>query len=103
MAMRTAIHSLARVHKEIEDVNADFHSLRTVLKETENQFKWNFVMFPNDGALSHLPLIGEIIIPDEYPKDHPYSICSRLLLDTTSTFSEGTCAAANIALCVSIY
>ncbi|OQE15893.1 hypothetical protein PENSTE_c026G10238 [Penicillium steckii] len=71
MAMRTAIHSLARVHKEIEDVNADFHSLRTVLKETENQFEWNFVMFPNDGALSHLPLIGEIIIPDEYPERPP--------------------------------
>ncbi|KAK5790984.1 hypothetical protein VI817_006293 [Penicillium citrinum] len=71
MAMRTALQSLARVHKEIEDVNADFHSLRTVLKETENQFKWNFVMLPNDGALSHLPLIGELIIPDEYPDSPP--------------------------------
>lgn len=66
-----ALRDLLRVHQEIEDVNADFHSLRTVLKETENKMKWNFVMFPNDGALSHLPLIGELIIPERYPDGPP--------------------------------
>lgn len=68
---KMAMRNLLRVHKEIEDVNADFHSLRTVLKETANKAKWNFVMFPNDGALSHLPLIGELIIPSEYPNCPP--------------------------------
>ena len=67
MASRT----LLRVHKEIQDVNDDFHSLRTVLKETENKSKWKFIMFPNDGALSHLPLIGELIIPEYYPTNPP--------------------------------
>lgn len=68
---KMAMRSLLRVHKEIEDVNGDFHSLRTVLKETANKNKWDFVMFPNDGALSHLPLIGEIIIPEKYPEMPP--------------------------------
>ncbi|KAJ5741941.1 hypothetical protein N7533_011350 [Penicillium manginii] len=66
-----ALRDLLRVHKEIEDVNADFHSLRTVLRNTRNKSKWNFVMFPNDGALSHLPLIGELIIPEDYPDCPP--------------------------------
>lgn len=66
-----AMQSLLRVHREIRDVNENFHSLRTVLKETENKLKWNFVMFPNDGALSHLPLIGELIIPVGYPNNPP--------------------------------
>ncbi|KAJ5151128.1 uncharacterized protein N7482_010380 [Penicillium canariense] len=65
------MRNLLRVHKEVRDVNGDFHSLRTVLQETDNKFKWNFLLFPNDGALSHLPLIGELIIPERYPKDPP--------------------------------
>ena len=65
------MHNLARVTREIRDVNGDFHSLRTVLKETENMYRWNFVMFPNDGAMAHLPLIGELIIPTTYPTDPP--------------------------------
>lgn len=52
-------------------MNDDFHSLRTVLRETENKSKWKFIMFPNDGALSHLPLIGELIIPVHYPTNPP--------------------------------
>ena len=65
------MHSLVRVCREVADVNADFHSLRTVLKETENKNKWDFVMFPNDGAMSHLPLIGELVIPPSYPQYPP--------------------------------
>lgn len=52
-------------------MNEVFHSLRTVLKETDHKFKWSFVMFPNDGALSHLPLIGELITPERYPNNPP--------------------------------
>jgi ubiquitin-protein ligase len=66
-----AMKELLRVHREIRDVNDDFHSLRTVLKETDHKSKWNFIMFPNDGALSHLPLIGELVIPERYPIDPP--------------------------------
>lgn len=62
---------LRRVHMEVQDVNDDFHSLRTVLKETDHKSKWNFIMFPNDGALSHLPLIGELVIPEGYPNAPP--------------------------------
>lgn len=65
------MHSLLRVCREVADVNADFHSLRTVLKETANKNKWDFVMFPNDGAMSHLPLIGELVIPPMYPRYPP--------------------------------
>lgn len=66
-----AMKELLRVHREIREVNDDFHSLRTVLRETDHKSKWNFIMFPNDGALSHLPLIGELIIPDTYPINPP--------------------------------
>jgi ubiquitin-protein ligase len=66
-----AMQHLLRVHREVQDVNDDFHSLRTVLKETSHKSKWNFIMFPNDGALSHLPLIGELVIPEQYPKEPP--------------------------------
>lgn len=66
-----AMKELLRVHREIREVNDDFHSLRTVLKETDHKSKWNFIMFPNDGALSHLPLIGELVIPGTYPINPP--------------------------------
>jgi ubiquitin-protein ligase len=66
-----SMQTLIRVIREIQDVNADFHSLRTVLKETDHKLKWNFVMFPNDGAMSRLPLIGELIIRPTYPCDPP--------------------------------
>jgi ubiquitin-protein ligase len=66
-----AMQSLLRVHREVQDVNDDFHSLRTILRETDHKAKWDFIMFPNDGALSHLPLIGELVIPERYPQEPP--------------------------------
>lgn len=58
--------------KEVQDVNNDFHSLRTVLRQkADNMYQWNFIMFPNDGAMSHLPLVGELIIPLTYPTSPP--------------------------------
>jgi len=65
------MHSLARVNREIQDVNNDFHSLRTVIRPTEHKSFWNFVLFPNDGSMCHLPLIGELIIGTTYPRDPP--------------------------------
>ena len=80
-----SMQNLLRVGKEIQDVNDDFHSLRTVLRETPNMFKWNFVMFPNDGAMSHLPLIGELVIRPTYPNDPPvlhlFTITNRWNVD----------------------
>ncbi|CAL5874058.1 uncharacterized protein PFLUO_LOCUS8345 [Penicillium psychrofluorescens] len=85
------MQNLLRVHREIQDVNEDFHSLRTVLKETGNKFKWNFVMFPNDGALAHLPLIGELIIreayPDEPPVLHLFTVTLRSNVDIEREYS----------------
>src|SRR5579859_1983396 len=66
-----SMQALLRVTREIQDVNFDFHSLRTVLRETDHKLKWNFVMFPNDGAMSHFPLIGELIIRPTYPFNPP--------------------------------
>src|SRR5271156_3546399 len=62
---------IRRVNTEIQDVNNDFHSLRTVLRPSDDKSRWNFVMFPNDGGMSHLPLIGELIIRPTYPDDPP--------------------------------
>ena len=58
-----------RVIKEMNDVNEDFHSLRTVVTPSVNGMMnvFNFVMYPNDGAFCSLPLIGRIIIPTSYP------------------------------------
>ena len=67
-----ALFNLRRVYREVQDVNNDFHSLRTVVRpKADNMNKWNFIMFPNDGAMSHLPLVGELIIPESYPTDPP--------------------------------
>ncbi len=63
--------SVRRVLNEIDDVNNDFHSLRTLIRPTEKVNEYSFVLFPNDGAMSHLPLIGEFIIPSLYPADPP--------------------------------
>lgn len=69
----TQLHVFKRLLHEIEDVNKDFHSLRTVIivdpEEHINLFY--FVMFPNDGAIAHLPVYGRMIITNEYPTNPP--------------------------------
>jgi len=50
-----AMQDLRRVNTEIQDINNDFHSLRIVIRSSDDKSLWNFVMFPNDGAMSHLP------------------------------------------------
>lgn len=65
--------SLKRIFQEIEDVNADFFNLRTVLSQDtdSDDLKFYFVMLPNDGAMAHLPLVGALYIHDNYPAYPP--------------------------------
>lgn len=62
-----------RVVREMNEVNEDFHSLRTVVTPSVNGMMnvFNFVMYPNDGAFCSLPLIGRIVIPESYPVNPP--------------------------------
>jgi ubiquitin-protein ligase len=62
-----------RVVREMNEVNEDFHSLRTVVTPSVNGMMnvFNFVMYPNDGAFCSLPLIGRIVIPPSYPVNPP--------------------------------
>ena len=58
---------LKRVWTEVEDVNADFFNLRTVITpDTVNDdvTRFYFTMLPNDGAMAHLTLVGTFYIPN---------------------------------------
>ncbi len=83
---------IRRVFDEIDDVNKDFHSLRTFIKPTDTVNEHSFVLFPNDGAMSHLPLIGELIIPPRYPTSPPvihlFTRTSRYNVDVYSSYSK---------------
>lgn len=69
--MSLTAQQIKRVLNEVKDVNEDFFSLRTVIEPTDRVDLYNFVMLPNDGPMTHLPLIGEMIIPNEYPTKPP--------------------------------
>ena len=62
-----------RLWKEINDVNADFFNLRTVISPApDDDFsQFYFVMSPNDGAMAHLTVAGCFYIPDAYPESPP--------------------------------
>ncbi|CAG9978369.1 unnamed protein product [Clonostachys byssicola] len=64
---------LKRLLKEIDDVNADFFNLRTVisLDPEDDMTRFSFIMLPNDGAMAHLTLVGAMYIPDTYPESPP--------------------------------
>lgn len=64
---------LKRIWKEIDDVNADFFNLRSVISPDpeDNVTRFNFIMLPNDGAMAHLTLVGAMYIPDTYPASPP--------------------------------
>jgi ubiquitin-protein ligase len=64
---------LKRVWREIEQVNADFFNLRTVISPDpdDNVTRYTFIMLPNDGAMAHLTLVGALYIPDTYPVSPP--------------------------------
>jgi ubiquitin-protein ligase len=62
-----------RVLNEIEQVNNDFHTLRTTIVPDPEQHinLFYFVMIPNDGVMAHSKLVGRMIIPNEYPDEPP--------------------------------
>ncbi len=62
-----------RIYRELQDIEADFHSLRTCFKAKSDASVMHqyFVIVPNDGPMCHLPLIGELIIPEQYPDKAP--------------------------------
>ena len=64
---------LKRIYREIEDVNADFFNLRTVITPDpcDDVTRFTFIMQPNDGAMAHLPLVGAFYIPSSYPVSPP--------------------------------
>lgn len=62
-----------RVINEMNDVNQDFRGTRTfIFPDPEDRMNlFYFVMYPNDGVMAHLPIIGRMIIPPSYPTDPP--------------------------------
>ncbi|CAI6094904.1 unnamed protein product [Clonostachys chloroleuca] len=78
---------LKRLLKEIDDVNADFFNLRTVISpDPEDDItRFSFIMIPNDGAMAHLTLVGAMYIPDTYPESPPvihlYTMTERYNVD----------------------
>jgi ubiquitin-protein ligase len=62
-----------KVLAEVDDLNNDFHTLRTVMHPDKDEHinLFYFVMMPNDGAMAHMPLVGRMIIPPTYPNDPP--------------------------------
>jgi len=69
----TSLKHMKRVYDEIEDMNADFHNLRTVMRpDPEDHINlFYFVMLPNDGSMAHQPLVGRMYLPPNYPTDPP--------------------------------
>jgi len=62
-----------RLLREVEDVNREFMSLRTYVfpDPADHLNLFYYVMFPNDGVMSQMPIIGRFIIPPTYPQDPP--------------------------------
>lgn len=62
-----------RLLKEVKEVNQEFISLRTYVfpDPADHLNLFYYVMFPNDGVMSQMPIIGRLIIPPTYPKDPP--------------------------------
>jgi hypothetical protein len=58
---------IKRVWAEVEEANADFFNLRTVITPDlidDDVTRFYFTMIPNDGAMAHLNLVGRFYIPE---------------------------------------
>lgn len=58
---------IKRVWAEVEEANADFFNLRTVITPdlmNDDVTCFYFTMIPNDGAMAHLNLVGRFYIPE---------------------------------------
>jgi ubiquitin-protein ligase len=61
-----------RAFKEVAEVNADFHTLRTYIWPSNSHINlFYFVMMPNDGAMAHQKLIGRMFLSTAYPDSPP--------------------------------
>ncbi len=71
--VNSKVSMYSRLIREINDVNDNFFNLRTVIvpDPEEHCDTLYYLMLPNDGALCHLPLLGRIKIPSNYPNDPP--------------------------------
>jgi ubiquitin-protein ligase len=84
-----------RVLKEIRDINDDFFNLRTVIiPDPDDDINiFYFTMIPNDGLYCHLPLIGRIIIPQNYPTEPPvFHLLTRTNRSNVDVFSHNASA-----------
>lgn len=92
--MTSVSPEIRRVIREIKETNAEFLNLRTVITpDPENDVsKFYFIMFPNDGAASHLPIVGAMYIPAEYPRCppviHVYTTTGRYNVDVYRFYSN---------------
>ncbi len=67
-----SLQSYKRILKEVRDINADFHTLRTCVSPVEDVVGiLHFIMTPSDGAMAEKQLCGRILIPNSYPIDPP--------------------------------
>jgi ubiquitin-protein ligase len=66
-----SLQTFQRVLAEIKNLNDDFFTLRTIIKETEFVGVLHFIQYPADGALSDKPIFGRIIITNTYPETAP--------------------------------
>ncbi|KAF1967860.1 hypothetical protein BU23DRAFT_559012 [Bimuria novae-zelandiae CBS 107.79] len=86
---------LKRVWKEVEEANADFFNLRTVISPDpkDDATRFYFMMLPNDGAMAHLTLVGTFYIRDDYPEAPPivqlYTPTQRYNVDVYRNYLHG--------------
>jgi len=77
--------TFTRVLREVEDTNADFKTLRTLITPTETIGVLHFVQYPADGVLADKPIFGRLIIPKYYPNEAPvihiFTITGRFNVD----------------------
>ncbi|KAI1166208.1 hypothetical protein F5B18DRAFT_607738 [Nemania serpens] len=97
-----------RVWDEIQDVNADFFNLRTVIAPSpdDDLSRFYFAMSPNDGALAHMTVVGCFYIPDTYPESPPvvhcYTRTGRYNVDVYHADHSGVWSRTRSTLCFDI-
>lgn len=86
---------LKRVWTEVQEANADFFNLRTVISPDpdDDATRFYFMMLPNDGAMAHLTLVGTFYIPEDYPEVPPivqlYTPTNRFNVDVYRSYLNG--------------
>ncbi|KAI1197815.1 hypothetical protein F5X97DRAFT_167499 [Nemania serpens] len=97
-----------RIWNEIQDVNADFFNLRTVIVPSpdDDLSRFFFAMSPNDGALAHTIVVGCFYIPITYPRSPPvvhlYTRTGRYNVDVYRRYHSGVGDRSRSTLCFDI-